>query len=221
MGVGHALDLEEDLVLISLDDLNTRYHLRTQVTGVLHVGAHTGEEADSYDKLGFAPVFWVEADPAVVPALYTHVGHRSGHEVINAIVADSVRSVTLNVANNEQSSSILPLGTHAQEHPEVTYVSTITNRSTTVDEMLLDSLIDQVNFVNLDVQGAELLVLQGAQQYLHGVDFIYVEVNDKPLYEGCALLPEMDIFLAGFSFQRRETLITRHGWGDAFYVKGR
>ena len=30
-------------------------------TGVLHVGAHLGEEASDYEKFGWAPVIWVEA----------------------------------------------------------------------------------------------------------------------------------------------------------------
>jgi hypothetical protein len=48
---------------------------------------------------------------------------------------------------------------------------------------------------------------------------IYAEVNEKMLYEGAVLLPELDEYLAFFNFKRVITNMTRHGWGDALYIK--
>jgi hypothetical protein len=43
----------------------------------------------------------------------------------------------------------------------------------------------------MDVQGAEGLVIQGFDQYLSGVEFIYVELSLKPLYLGQPLAAEI------------------------------
>jgi len=47
----------------------------------------------------------------------------------------------------------------------------------------------------------------------------YVEVNTKPLYQGCALVGEIDDFLHKFGFLRMETKMTGAGWGDAIYQR--
>ena len=45
--------------------------------------------------------------------------------------------------------------------------------------------MDNVNFLNLDIQGAELKALKSLQDYLHKVDYIYTEVNVDYLYVDC------------------------------------
>lgn len=75
------------------------------------------------------------------------------------------------------------------------------------------------NFLNLDIQGAELMVLQGASEILKYFDYIYCEVNDKELYEKCAMTSDIDAFLSTHGFERKIKKMTTHGWGDAFYIK--
>jgi FkbM family methyltransferase len=204
-------------MLIPLRDLSERYGLAP--SGVLHVGAHEGQEADTYDELGYHPIFWVEADGEVVRVLEENVGRRPGHHVVDALCADEERTVTFYRANNGQSSSILEFGTHAREHPKVVYVGHEPREATTVDALLSAGRIGRCGFMNLDVQGAELMVLRGAVRFLDSVDSIYTEVNKRELYKGCALIPELDAYLKALGFKRVETRWTRHGWGDALYVR--
>jgi hypothetical protein len=75
------------------------------------------------------------------------------------------------------------------------------------------------NFMNLDIQGAELLALRGAGDILKNFDYIYTEVNIEELYDGCCLMNEIDEYLKQFGFKRVITEMTQYGWGDAFYVK--
>jgi hypothetical protein len=58
-------------------------------------------------------------------------------------------------------------------------------------------------------------------KYLENVDYLYLEVNIKELYQGCSLLPEINEFLKGFGFEQKEIKMTHHGWGDAFYIKNK
>lgn len=54
---------------------------------------------------------------------------------------------------------------------------------------------------------------------LRGVRAIYSEVNVKELYLGCAQLDDVRNFLGGLGFQCAEVRMTRHGWGDALFVR--
>ena len=76
------------------------------------------------------------------------------------------------------------------------------------------------NFLNLDIQGAELKALKGMEEYLDKVDYIYTEVNEDYVYKGCALVSELDEFLGKYGFTRVETSWAGNcKWGDAFYIK--
>lgn len=184
------------------------------VTGVVHVGAHTGEEQKLYDKWG-VPVIWIEAIQDLAFYLDDRYYGRSDIKVICAVVSDKVSKVNFNITSNKASSSILELGTHTQHHPKVV-VEKVEKRTTST----LDSLVyEDYNFLNLDIQGAELLALKGYTEGLKHTDYVYTEVNTEEVYKGCALLPEIDAFLAEFGFKRKEMKITKYGWGDAYYEK--
>lgn len=204
-------------MLIPLSEL--RYEHGVVPGPVCHVGAHLGEEAAAYQRQGFGPVTWIEANPDVIAALKANVARYGGGRIIQAAVADTTRYVVLHVASNGQSTSILPLGTHATEHPDVTYVEDKPMFTSTIDQLLADGALDRATFMNVDVQGAELDVLKGATIFLQSVEAVYVEVNEAELYEGCALLPEMDAWLFAAGFRRRATRMTNHQWGDALYCR--
>ena len=90
--------------------------------------------------------------------------------------------------------------------------------TTTLDTIVKDRNI-RANFLNMDIQGAELKCLQGFEDGLKMIDYIYAEVNTKELYAGCAQLPELDAWLAARGFKRVEISMTGWGWGDALYVR--
>ncbi len=54
-------------MLISLSKLRSFWGINP--TGVLHVGAHLGEELEGYFKNQFGPVTWIEAQPNLVQLL--------------------------------------------------------------------------------------------------------------------------------------------------------
>lgn len=204
-------------MLFDLAKLVPKYNMN--ITGVLHVGAHTGEEAPKYAECGISEVVWIEANPLLLPQLKKFVAPY-GHRVIQALVSDvGGKSVTFNVANNGQSSSILDLELHAHYVKDVWYTGKQHHISTTVDELgqMYGFLHTGLNFMNMDLQGAELLCLKGSTEYLKDADYIYTEVNVGHLYRDCALIGELDEFLD--EFQRVETDITAHEWGDALYIR--
>lgn len=202
---------------------------KIHVTGVLHVGAHNAEELDFYhgllSKAGKNQILWIEANPDKVKELKA----RGINNVYEAVIADKDgEKVMFNVANNTQSSSILPLGLHAIEHPDIHYVNEFEAKTVTLKTFFDDLKCDATvyNYWHLDIQGAELMALKGAGSLLKNVDIISIEVNTKEIYKGCPLISDIDEYLQNTknlrdfgNFQRILTKISKHGWGDAVYLR--
>jgi FkbM family methyltransferase len=202
-------------MLIPLNWLVQKYGLR--FSGILHVGAHECEEIADYDKyLGRDLVVWIEALPDKVDFCKTTY---PGVLIEQAVVSDCVESVVFHRSNNGQSSSILDLGTHMIHHPHIHYVGDYEVKTQRLDS-ILNKYTVPFNFINLDIQGAELKALKGMESYLSSIQYIYTEVNSDYVYKGCCLVTELDEYLGQFGFKRVETSwYGQAGWGDAFYIK--
>lgn len=205
-------------MLIDFRQLFPKYGINPK--GVLHVGANVGEEAPIYDELGIKNVLWIEANEQLLPQLKINVS-RYGHKVMHMLAGDvEGLEVELHISNNAgQSSSILELGSHKIAHPEVHYVGKRVMAMKRLDQY---GCYGDDDFLNIDVQGAELKVLKGLGEYLHQFRWAYLEVNKEELYKGCALVGEIDDYLLKFGFKRVETKWCGNtGWGDALYIKKR
>ena len=101
------------------------------------------------------------------------------------------------------------------------YVDKFQTKSITVDTFFERNNLDasKYTFWNFDIQGAELSALKGSLKSLVHAKVLYLEVNEKELYKGCALIGEIDSFLSQQGFSRHITVMTRHGWGDAIYIR--
>lgn len=208
-------------MLIPFDHLFRKYHIKTP--GVLHLGANTGQEAEAYQKQGIARVIWVEAIPEVFAVLRRHLGAYPGQIPLLACVSDTDgQEVVFHVSSNQgQSSSILEFGTHLQEHPTVRYVSEFKTQTIRVDTLLAREQLKVGPdwFLNIDLQGAELLALRGMGDLLHQFKYAYIEVNERELYKGCPLTKDIDNYLRNYGFLPKETKMTGSGWGDRHYQR--
>jgi FkbM family methyltransferase len=184
--------------------------------GILHIGAHKCEEEGLYHSIGMGDkdILWIEANPELIQA--------SRPNMIQAVISDQDdQEVEFKITNNGESSSILNMKTHLIEHPHIHEVKRISLKTTTLNKLYKDYQVpfDRYDFINLDIQGAELLALKGATMVLPYVRAIYTEVNEKELYENCGLIHDLDAYLQKYGFKRILTSMTEHGWGDALYVK--
>jgi FkbM family methyltransferase len=193
---------------------------RLPVEGVAHVGAHLAPEIDLYEEMGFSPILFVEANPGTFAEMSKRLEGRRAHKECIAI-SDRVGQTVFHQTNNGQSSSVLALKKHRQAHPGVVETGAITVDTITLDRLLEERYAGQrFSFLNMDIQGAELLALKGATRFLDTVAAINCEVNFDELYEGAPHIGVLDAFLSAFNFTRVETIALYHrSWGDAFYVK--
>lgn len=209
-------------MLISFERLIRKH--RVNITGVVHCGASIGQEVKEYAKLGVQNMVFIEADPDVYIELKHNLRDYPKAIPINACLSnEDGKEVVFNIANNGgQSSSILEFGTHSTAHPEVKFIDSITLTTKRLDTLIeeFNLNIHEFNFLNMDLQGAEMLALQGLGDYLKYFKYAYLEVNQREVYKHCAIVEDLDLYLLGHGFRRVETQWSgNHGWGDALYIR--
>jgi FkbM family methyltransferase len=207
-------------MILDLKSLCQEHHIVPK--GVIHIGAHEGNEITLYHQLGIKHILFIEANPKVYQKLYANVGKYPHVKTVNCAISDHNGIVELHVTSMDQSSSILPLKKHREIYPTIKETEKIPVVCKTLDTLLKEINIPAgtYNLINMDIQGAELLALKGAIHTLPHIEAINTEVNFIELYEGCSLIHQIDSFLGSFGFKRVKTLTPYHPtWGDAFYVK--
>jgi len=165
-------------------------------------------------------VWWIEGNPTVLPKLKVALSRYPNHRIINALVFEE-DGVELNfhVTNYDgMSSSIYEFGTHTQFSPDVKFVEHHKIHSRTVDSLVDEYNIRDINLLNMDLQGAELPCLKGSVNLLKSIQYIFTEVNKAEVYRGCTKVDQLDAFLS--DFRRVDTAwVANQGWGDALYER--
>jgi FkbM family methyltransferase len=165
--------------------------------GVLHIGAHMGEEVPAYLDHAYAPIYLVEANPEILPALESKFEHEAQVHVIGEAVGAAEGTVEFVVhqtaKGSMESSSLLALERLGEIVPVFNSERCHRVPMTTVDLLARRfDLESRIGLMVLDIQGAERLALQGAGNFLKHVEAVICEVNLIQNYEGCALEAEID-----------------------------
>jgi hypothetical protein len=204
--------------LEKLQEIVKQYDI--SIKGVLHVGAHTCEELPMYNKLGVPArnILWIDA---LADKVKSNVS-RGIPNVYQAVVSDTDdQEILFHRTNNDQSSSILELGSHSKYYPNIVVTDTIKEKTVRIDTFFSKNAINPTKYTlwNFDIQGAEMKALLGGPNALQYARILYMEVNTEEVYKGCVLLPDLDKFLEERGFKRVLTEMTSAGWGDAIYVR--
>lgn len=170
--------------------------------GAIHVGGNIGQEAPVYNLVGLK-VAWIEAVPEICDALREYAG-KFGHLSLNYLVTDKDgEEYDFGIANNGQSSSIFNMAEHAKFWPAVQYIGSIKLESATLETIIRRHSLQWADVLVMDVQAAELKVLQGAGD-LSQFKFIKAEAASCEIYENGCTLDDLDEFLKG-QYLRIET----------------
>lgn len=174
---------------------------------VLHLGAHKGEEVDSYLKQGFTKTLLCEANPSLSDQLEKKFTDNPSISTINAAVSDQDGQINFHVHKTQkgslESASILPLKELGEIVPVFDSSETISVPSKTLDTLAKEmNLFNEVHLLTIDIQGAEKLAILGGKKFLPTVQAIICEVNLIQNYEDCALEPEIDNLLDQCGFEK-------------------
>jgi FkbM family methyltransferase len=148
--------------------------------------------------VGFDP------DPAECARLNATAGDTTQERYEPHALAASDGEATLHLTADPQSSSLYPPNPAAiRRYPELwrhEQRSTETILTTTIDSWARGAAVAAIDALKIDVQGAELDVLRGAEQSLRSVRVIETEVEFQELYEGQPVFTDVDRFLRDRGF---------------------
>jgi FkbM family methyltransferase len=205
-------------MLIDLKKLKKKYSLDIQ--GVIHVGAHRGEEHKVYKEMNIKNIVYFEALPHIFEKLIANVKDPDAifH---NCALGNKKGKIGMHVEENDRygcSSILLP----SKNYDRVPFL----DKKIVVEINKLDNFNynKDYNMLNIDVQGYELEVLKGSSNTLKHIDYIMCEINRSTEKKGieyinCALVEELQEFLLSYGFELVEQNWAGTSWGDGFFIK--
>jgi FkbM family methyltransferase len=193
----------------------------SRTTKLLHVGANKGQEAATYSSLGIQ-AWHIEAIPEIYKELVKALKPFPDQYPLNKCLSSSEGVLAdFNISSNGGlSSSLLGLGRHEYAYPSVRYTEKIQLRTSTIDGMMRDGEIPgDIEYMLIDAQGAELMILEGAKHFLsqRKLKFALVETSIEPLYQGGAHFLDVASFLRDYGIYLRDVAFNNRGWADAFF----
>ncbi len=214
--------------LKELDSLGVTSNRR----GVLHVGAHMGEEVQAYRDHSYDPIYLAEGNPEILPRLTQKFLNDEDVFIIPSAVGDRKGFAEFIVhrtkSGSMESSGLLELDQLGRIVP--TFDSERRHRVplTTIDSIMESKVLrEKIGLMVLDIQGTEHQALCGAEMSLNGLDAIICEVNILSNYEGCALEPEIDKILTAAKFVKRLSIYHElydisgkfPAWGECLWTR--
>ncbi len=166
---------------------------------LVDVGASIGDFTMSIQKhFGLRRALIVEPQPSRCMELSRRFEGK-GMRVAECALSDHNGFEDLDVLNWDYSSSLLPLLRNEKSilgGLDLGLRERVLCRVRTLDDLLQEEdWREQVDLLKLDVQGAEMMVLRGAETSLPSVRMVLSEVSFRPLYEGSAVFADVYDFL--------------------------
>jgi FkbM family methyltransferase len=204
-------------MLISLDKIVKDFN--SEIRGVIHIGAHYGQECDSYLEQGIKNLMFFEPIAANYKKLLANLPKGGNIKTFNNALGNYTGTKVMYVEtdNDGQSCSLLAPGTHLSLYPNIKFDKSEVVWVDKLDQIPFDRGL--YNMINIDVQGYELEVFRGAANTLRNIDIVYTEINTEAVYKGCPLIADIDAFLRTYGMERIMTHFPCRAWGDAYYKR--
>jgi FkbM family methyltransferase len=204
-------------MLIKLNKLISEFNLK--INGVLHIGANDGDEFNDYYNAGIKNMIFFEPLKDVYNKLIQNIIMTDNIKSYNIALGNMTGEIDMYVEtfNKGMSSSILKPELHLTQYPHIKFDNKETVKIDKLDNIDFDRTL--FNMINIDVQGYEIEVFNGAIKTLETINIVYTEVNRDEVYKNCCRVEEVDEFLKKFGFNRLITEWTGNTWGDSLYLK--
>jgi FkbM family methyltransferase len=204
---------------------------------IFDIGSCEGEDSIRYARLFPSARIWaIEPLPSNVDLIRANLARYGVDqvEVVAVALSDSVGHAIFHVSSGRpdgappdagwdfgnKSSSLLPPSGHLTAHPWVHFDEAIEVETDRLDALAGRSGLTAIDYIHMDVQGAELRVLNGAGTLLDSIGVIWMEVEAVPLYRDQPLKPEIERFMKSRGFEKRLDTVGAVS-GDQLYVNTR
>jgi FkbM family methyltransferase len=188
---------------------------------ILEAGAHNGRDTlKLHATWPASTIYAFEPVPVLFTELQQRVANIPAIHCYNLALSDNNGTAPFHVSSGRitaASSLFKPTG-YWQEHPETTFTE-IQMPTQTLDSWATEQSVTKMDFMWLDMQGAELAVLKAAPRILATTSVILAEANLTERYANAPLYNELRMFLEnnGFAVEREDFFKTT--WGNVLFVR--
>jgi FkbM family methyltransferase len=185
---------------------------------ILEIGANDGGHTQWFLDIFENPtIYCFEPDPRAAARFRKNVGTRPNVTLFELAISDRDGKIAFyqsGGARDGEHVDMMPEGwdlsgsirkpkDHLIIEPGVTFDRTINIPTTSLDRWADQHSIGNVDFVWMDVQGAERDVLNGGKRTLARTRFLYTEYGDREMYEGQYTFKQLVKALPGFEVVTR------------------
>ena len=162
---------------------------------ILEIGCHDGSHTLWFLEVFDSPrIFCFEPDPRAASRFKHKIGNRPEVSLYEYAISNKNGKETFYMSSG-QESEIMPEGwdcsgsirkpkNHLKVHPWCKFDKNIIVKTKTLDTWCIEKEIDRIDFIWMDVQGAEIDVIRGGKNALRNTRYLYTEYSNKELYEG-------------------------------------
>ena len=180
---------------------------------ILEIGCSSGSHTLWFLEIFENPkVYCFEPDPRAIARFNAKVSQRSNVNLFEIALSDHNGDITFYQSGgqrDEKTGQIMPQGwdlsgsirkpkDHLIIAPWCTFDQSITVKTATLDTWCKEHRVEGIDFIWMDVQGAELDVFRGGKNALSKTRFIYTEYSNRELYEGQSNLKQLLDHLKNF-----------------------
>jgi len=208
---------------------------------IFDIGSCTGEDSIRYKKLfPKAKVFAFEPLPKNIEIMKAHFAQfgTTDIQIVDKALSDKEEITEFHVSSgnpnidlkdeeftslypkewNKSSSLLSPGANIKQVYPWLSFENVILVQTQTLDSFCAEKKIHSIDFIHMDVQGAEIKVLKGAEKMLEHVSLIWLEVENIELYENQPLSTDIHTFLISKGFKKVKDTAKNKVDGDRLYM---
>lgn len=181
---------------------------------ILEIGSNDGTDTMAFlSVMPQAKIYCFEPDPRAIARFKEHLApHFEKVRLFEVAVSDRTGRIDFHMSDGEcaglpegwdLSGSIRRPENHLKEFTWVKFSKTITVDTCRLDDWCAENGVKHVDFIWMDVQGAEGDVILGAPKILQETKFLYTEYSNKKLYEGQLSLKSLLALLPSFELVTR------------------
>lgn len=215
-------------------ELRTLFNVSSPII-IFDIGSCEGEDSIRYSRLfPNSKIFAFEPLPHNVEMIKSQLDTYSvkNVRVFQTALGDTVGYADFYVSSGQKdsdvvdndwdygnkSSSLLPPHANNKEFfPWLKFSEKVKVPVNTLEHFCASKEIRQIDFIHLDVQGAELKVLVGTGDLINHINAVWMEVEKIPLYETQPLKQDIENFMRKHAFMKLKDTVTRIA-GDQLYV---
>jgi FkbM family methyltransferase len=167
---------------------------------ILEIGCNDGRDTLAFLRaMPQAQMYCFEPDPRAIARFKRQLGSSlKSVRLFELAICNQTGPIDFHMSDGgdlpggwDQSGSIRRAKNHLEEHPWVKFERTITVDACRLDDWCIQHGVIEIDFIWMDVQGAEGDVIAGASRTLRKTRFLYTEYSNDELYENQISLKEL------------------------------